>query len=291
MTTIKAFITRRAAATYFALTFTISWGGLLLIGGSSGTTGTTWQSDPRLPLLVMAMLAGPSIAGLLLTWLVSGQAGLREVRSRLLRWRVGVRWYAVALLTAPVVFTAVYLALSLSSPELLPSLPAVGDKATFLLAAAAGALAVGFFEELGWTGFAIPRLLRRYSVLAVGLLVGVPWGAWHLLTNDIWIASAFAGELPVALFLTVNGLGLLAGQLPAYRVLMLWVYDRTGSLLVAMLMHASLSACTFMFGLSVTGLAFLTHVFVMAVAWWLVVAVVVLAQRGQLLRQPLRRAA
>ncbi len=282
MKTARAFITRHSVAAYFALTFTISWGGLLVIGGSSGTSGTTWQSDPQLPFLVFAMLAGPSLAGLLLTGVVSGQAGLRELLSRLLRWRVGARWYAVALLTAPLVFTAVHLALSLTSPVFLPSLPGVGDKASFLLAASAGALLVGFFEELGWTGLAIPGLRRRCGVLATGLLVGVPWGAWHLLTNDIWIASTFSGGLPLALFLTVNGFILLVGQLPAYRVLMVWVYDRTGSLLVATLMHASLSACTFMFGLSVTGLAFLAYVFALSVAWWMVAAAVLLAERGQL---------
>jgi hypothetical protein len=46
-------------------------------------------------------------------------------------------------------------------------------------------VAVGFFEELGWTGFATPRLRLRHGFLATGLIVGVPWGAWHLLTNNI----------------------------------------------------------------------------------------------------------
>jgi len=106
---------------YFALTFAISWGGLLAIGGLGGLSGATWQSDPRLPLFFLAMLAGPSIAALLLTSVVSGHAGLRELLSRLLRWRVGARWYAVALLTAPIVFAAVHLALSLASPVFLPA--------------------------------------------------------------------------------------------------------------------------------------------------------------------------
>jgi hypothetical protein len=96
VTSTKGFITSHSVPIYFALAFAISWGGLLAIGGLGGMSGATWQSDPRLPFLVLAMLAGPSIAGLPLTSLVSGRAGLRELLSRLLRWRVGARWFAIA---------------------------------------------------------------------------------------------------------------------------------------------------------------------------------------------------
>jgi membrane protease YdiL (CAAX protease family) len=292
MNRMKTSIQSHAVSIYFVLAFAISWGGLLAIGGLSGMSGATWQSDPRLPWLVLAMLAGPSVAGLLLTTMVSGFAGLRDLRSSLLRWRVGARWYAVALLTAPLVFTAVHLALSLASPAFLPTVVNTSDRAWLLLGASAGALAVGVFEELGWTGFAIPRLRRRYGSLATGLIVGVAWGAWHLLTNDIWIASTYSGDLPPALFVTATGVSLVVGQLPAYRVLMVWVYDRTGSLLVATLMHASLSACTFILGpAKVTGLALVAYGFALAAAWWIVVAVVAATTRGQAGRRPLRRRA
>src|SRR5262245_15863406 len=98
MTTITALIRKQPVPVYFALTFAISWGGLLGIGGFAGLSGATWQSDPRLPLIGVAMLAGPSIAGLLLTSVVSGRAGFRKLFTRLFRSKVGVRWYAVALL-------------------------------------------------------------------------------------------------------------------------------------------------------------------------------------------------
>ena len=184
MTTIKAFITKHPVATYFAITFAVSWGGLLLvIGGPRGIPGTPEQFETLLPFAVLAMLAGPSVAGIVLTGLVYGRAGFREVLSRLLMWRVGARWYAVALLTAPLVFTAVLLALSLTSPVFLPGILTTSDKASLLLSGIAGALVVGFCEELGWTGFAVPRLRLRYGVFATGLIVGVLWGAWHYLGN------------------------------------------------------------------------------------------------------------
>jgi CAAX protease family protein len=292
MEAVKVFVRTHSVPAYFAVTFAISWGGLLAVGGLGGISGTTWQSDPRLPFLVLAMLAGPSIAGLLLTALVSGREGLREMLYRLLKWRIDARWYAVALMTAPLVFITVHFALSLVWPVFLPNVVTTRNTASSLLFAIVGALVVGIFEELGWTGFATPRLRARYSALATALIVGVPWGAWHLLTNDLWIAKTYSGGLPLAFFVMLNGLILVVGELPAYRVLMVWVYDRTGSLPIAMLMHASLSACTFILSPSmVTGLPLVAYGFTLAAAWWIVVAVVAAATRGQVTRQMLPRRA
>jgi membrane protease YdiL (CAAX protease family) len=234
------------------------------------------------------MLAGPSVAGILMTGLVHGRAGFRELLSRLLRWRVGARWYAVALLTAPVVFTAVLLGLSFTSPKFLPGLFVSEGKASILLFGIVAGLAVGLFEELGWTGFAIPALRLRYGILATGLIVGVLWGAWHLLTNDFWASGTSSGALPLALFVTVNGLGFLVGQLTAFRVLMVWVHDHREPV-GGRAMHASLTASTFILGpLAISGVDLLVYDYALAAAMWVVVAAVAVVNRGQLSRQPLR---
>jgi uncharacterized protein len=120
--------------------------------------------------------------------------------------------------------------------------------------------------------------------------VGVLWGAWHLLGNDIWASVATSGGLPPAHFAVVVGLILLVGQLPALRVLMVWVYERTGSLLLAILMHASYSACTFILGPvagpgAMSGLYLLAAVLASAAATW-VVGVLAVATHGHLSRQP-----
>jgi membrane protease YdiL (CAAX protease family) len=273
LTTIKAFIKSHPVLTYFALTFAISWGAILVVVGPGGLPVTTEQ----LTMLGLATLLGPSVAGILLTGLASGRVGLRELLSRLLRWRVGARWYAVALLTAPLSTAAVLLALSLLSPGFLPVIFTSDDKATLLLTGIAAGLVVGFFEELGWTGFAIPRLRLRYSVLTTGLTVGVLWGAWHYLL--FWESDSFSGALPLALLLAR-----LFSWLPAYRVLMVWVYDCTGSLLVAMLMHVSLVASTVIVEPPLTGGALLTYILVRAAVLWVAIAAVAVANRGQLER-------
>ena len=116
MTTIKDFIKRHPLPTYYVLTFAISWGAILIAAGPGGIPVAT---ELRMTLGALLVL-GPSVAGILLTGLVSGRVGLRELLARLLRWRIGGRWYAVALLTAPLSTAAVLLALALLSPEFLP---------------------------------------------------------------------------------------------------------------------------------------------------------------------------
>ncbi len=288
---IAAIVKRHPVLAYFILTFLISWGAVLLaIGAPGGMSGTAEQQERLLPIAIVAMLLGPSFSGLLMTGIVSGRAGFREVLSRMRVWRAGARWYAIAVLTAPLAFMVVLLTLSLTSSAFIPGIFTASDKASLLLSSILAGLVVGFFEELGWTGFAAPRLRLRHSVLATALIIGVLWGAWHILTNDLWASGTTAGGLPLDLFIIVNGLGFLVGQLPAFRVLMVWVHDRTGSLLVAMLMHASLVVCTFALGpVAISGMNILIYDFALGVAMWVVVAVVAAVNRRQLLGKPLRR--
>jgi membrane protease YdiL (CAAX protease family) len=283
MATVEAFIDRHPVLTYFALTFAISWGGMLLIIGGPGAIPAAEGQVDRLMLFVyLELLAGPSAAAILLTGLVDGQAGMREFGSRLLKWRVDARWYAVALLTAPLVVTATLLVLSLTSPGYLPRIYTADDKAFLLQFSIVSALIVAIFEELGWTGFVTPRLRQRYGVLATGLILGLLVGAWQFLVV-YWVSGGSSGGLPPALFLA----GSLFTWQPTYRVLMVWVYDRAASLPVAMLMHTSLIAFwTMSTPLTITGGALVSYYLVLSAALWVAIGVVVVANRGQLSPRP-----
>jgi hypothetical protein len=141
MTTIRAFVKRHPLLSFYALAFAISWGGILImVGGPGGFPGTKEQAETLMPFVLVPWLAGPSVAGVLLTGLLHGREGFRDLLARMRRWRVGARWYAVALLTAPLVFTGVLLALSLTSTKFLPSILATSDKAALLLMGIAYAL-------------------------------------------------------------------------------------------------------------------------------------------------------
>jgi CAAX protease family protein len=288
MWTIKSVVTRHPLPVYFAMTFAISWGAAFAaIGGSGGMRGTTPGSDPRFAYALIAMLAGPSVTGILLTALVRGRTGLRGIFSRLRRWRAGAIWYAIALLTGPVLMMTTLLGLSSVSPAFLPGIFISDQKASILLVGLAVGLSAGVFEELGWTGFAIPMARRRHGLVATGLIVGIWWSAWHLFPN-VWSSRAASGELTVRVFLASTALGVFVGYLTAFRVLMVWVYEHTESVFVAMLMHASFTASLLILNpLGLSGMHLVVYSFALAGAVWAVVAAVVVTGRRQRSRQPI----
>ena len=155
MKTIRAFIKTHPLLSFYALAFAITWGGLIMVvGGPSKILGSPDLLGARFALVMLAWLAGPSVASILMTGIVYGRKGLRGLFARMTKWRVGARWYAVALLTAPLLVTAILLALSLSFPEYLPTILTTSDKGALLLQGIVGTMVGGIFEELGWTGFA-----------------------------------------------------------------------------------------------------------------------------------------
>jgi membrane protease YdiL (CAAX protease family) len=285
MSTIKALINRRPVLTYVAITFVISWGGIFTVLGPRISPASSEQIEIWMMLVYTAMLAGPSIAGILLTGLLDGRAGLHEFGFRLFKWREGARWYLMALLTAPLVAMAVLLGLSLSSPDFLPRIFTADDKGSLVLFSVISALLVGVFEELGWTGFAVPRLRLRYGVLGTGLIVGLLMGVWQLLVV-FWAGGGSSGTLLPAIFFST----VLFTWQPTYRVLIVWVYDRTKSLLLAILMHTSLiTFWTMSTPLTITGAPLLTYYLVFTAVLWVIIAGVAVANRGYLSSQPPRR--
>lgn len=268
---MAALIKKHPLLAYYLLTFALSWGGFVLVIGPGSLVNANWQAEEAFLSAVMVMLAGPTIAGLLLTGLFDGRAGYRALFGRFGKWRVSIRWYAMAILPAPIVAAGVLFALSLT-----PSLIA-NDNWMVVVLGGLGAGVTTILEEIGWTGFVVPRLRRRHSVPMTGLIVGVLWGLWHLL-QQISVSGTYAGEIPFFVFLMLSVFAAFA-SLTAYRVLMVWVYDRTGSLLVTTLMHGMLTASTiFWFAPIAIGGAFLADVWLVAAALWLGVGAVAVAE-------------
>ncbi len=132
------------------------------------------------------------LAGLLLTGIVDGAPGYRDLRSRLLRWRVPLAWYAAAVLFAPVLATVISLALGRIAPRYLPAILTTGDRGGLLATALASGVMIGLLEELGWTGFAVPHLRERRGVLGTGLLLVVLMHV-SLVMSTLLLQPAVAG--------------------------------------------------------------------------------------------------
>lgn len=252
---------------YFALTFGISWGAILVVLATTGfDLAVVRPSDTG--LIFVCMLLGPSIAGLTMTSLLDGRAGLRNIRWQFLRWRVASGWYALALLTMPLLMLAVLLPFSLFAdsafaPGFHWQLFAIG-------------LVAGTFEEIGWTCFATPRLLERRRALSAGLMLGLVWALWHVLVDFRQNQSA------MGLAWLLDFAVLYLATLTAYRILMTWMFAHTESLLLAVLMHASYTGWLFVLFPATSFEQGLAWQSTLAAALWLVVVVVgVVARPGR----------
>lgn len=262
---LRHVVSRHSIGIYFALTIVITWTVTAILLGPRSFP-LTWERFESLGAdTYLAFLTGPVIAGLAMIGAVHGRAGYRDLLARLRRWRVGPRVYALALLPAAVL-AAVSMLLGLLSPTFVPAIVTADDKASMVLVGVAASILFGVGEELGWTGFATPRLLQRHGAIATGLIIGVIWGVWHF--PLFWEADSFRGPLPMAILLAR-----LFSWLPGFRILMVQLYAQTRSLLVPMLMHAALVTTQLVFSPArLTGTALLLDVLIYAIVTWVFVA-------------------
>ena len=170
-----------------------------------------------------AMLVGPSLSGILLTRLFDGPAGLRNLFSRMRRVRFPARWYA-ALLIPPLLILCILLLLkTFVSPIYSPN--------HFWIGLAFG-IPAGFFEEIGWTGFAFPKMCLKLPPLRAAILLGLLWGCWHIPVINFLGTAVPHGAYWLHFFVAFTA------AMTAMRVLIAWLYAHTQSIPLAQLMHA-----------------------------------------------------
>lgn len=223
---------------YFVLVFTITWGvGAVCLFAPS--VAKLIAPGPALtnPLFYLAVYA-PTITALILTAFFGGGIGMRKLLARFIPWRAGLRWYLVVLAGFP--------AMGLLAGRLAGLFGAaqghVPNWAHFCYALIP-ALVVDpgpLGEELGWRGFALPRMLERWPPLTSSLILGLIWGAWHLPAffivglpqNRLAIPALLLGTISVSVFDT-------------------WIFLRTeGSLLPMILVHLMTNHCFKKLGVS-----------------------------------------
>jgi CAAX protease family protein len=201
---------------------------------------------------------------------VSGRPEFRDLGGRIARWRVAPGMWALALLTSPLITLVVLGSLAVAvSPAFTPEARVIGLVI---------GLIAGVFEEIGWTGFATPRLLQRYSWLVGGLVLGLLWASWHGFADFTGNIAAKGTEGWIVWFITYWLI-----PLTGYRVLMTWVYSHTKSVLVAMVMHASWTGWQFFLTPASTtqGQDVVWHLLLSAGIWAVVAVVVVRSRLGR----------
>ncbi len=176
---------------------------------------------------------GPALSAVSLTFLTAGMAGLRELGSRVVRWRVGARWIMVAV-SSPIAMFAIAAIVGRMTDGTWVNLWNLG-KVNFLPAIGPAALLLWFVtnglgEEVGWRGFALPRLQERHGALTATLILAIFWAAWHL-PAFFYIPTyreMGAGGAPGFFFGIVSG-----------AILLTWLYNSSGgSILMVAIWHA-----------------------------------------------------
>lgn len=270
---MREYIKNSPVTLFFILTFIISWSGILIVAYQTGTPATTKQFDKLLPIAMIPYLLGPSIAGFIMIGLTKGKKGFSRLFKKLLKWRLGSSIYLIAIFIIPVLSFISLFILYQFSEVYIPDIVTTNDKTTLILSGLIyGIIGGGLLEELGWSGYATPKLREKYGVLKTGLIIGVFWGAWHFLPV-FWGSGDSSGNLVLPKFLP----GLFfhyAGLIPA-RILIVWLYDRSLSLIPPIIVHATLTAFTFfIFNISQVGVSLFIYYVLLAIGFWVFVALV-----------------
>jgi uncharacterized protein len=254
------FVAHRPLTSYFVFTFVISWSAAFTIVAPRLLHA---EPIPKFSGILMfpAMLLGPVASGVLMTRLLDGPAGIRKLFSSIVRMRVGIGWYSVLLLPPAAVLAVLLTLKTLVSPAFAPN--------HFLLGVVFG-IPAGCLEEIGWTGFAFPRMQARLGTLQAGVLLGLLWSVWHLPVIDFLGAASPHGTYLPLFFLS------FATAMTAMRVLIGWAYQNTQSVLLAQFAHISSTGALVIFGpFRVTPAEETAWYFTYGAALWIVVAALV----------------
>jgi uncharacterized protein len=250
---MMSWVKRHPLITFFVLTYALSW-----------VAYPMWASGlyPIAPVFSFA----PFLAALLVLAIIQGRSGVGGLLRRMVRWRVGLKWYVAALLI-PAGITVAAAVLNVVLGAQAPSSAELGSWTGLLVTFLAVLLIPGLggaWEEPGWRGFALPRLQSGRSALFASLILGVLIAGWHL-------PLMFVGQVHYADLLTIMGAVIIFN----------WVFNNAnGSVLIIMLMHATNNTISGqLFGTMFSGADSVRQSWLVA-AGWCAVAIVVVVVAG-----------
>ena len=219
----------RPLVSFFVITYLLAW---TCWGAAAAISHARVPANPVVAVLAGALFLlgtfAPGIVALALTSHLEGRAATEALVTRIFKAQVGARWYVFALAYMP----AVKLSVAVLHREMTGQWPRFGDEPWYLMA---GAILISTWvqagEEIGWRGYALPRLSSRAGLAPAGIILGVIWAAWHLPLFFFSPADTQGQSFPLYLM-----------QVTAVSVAMAWLYWRTGgSLLLVMIFHVAIN--------------------------------------------------
>jgi CAAX protease family protein len=280
---------------YFVIAYAFSWAYEVLVFGilhvPVNANAPVFNALVNVPLTL-----GPMLGAFLMTSVMQGRAGIRQLLRRYVLWRVGIPWYLVVIPGMLVLMLLQYLLLPGAFSAFRPlGLASLSFWLPFLIVYLATLVFGGpLGEEGGWRGFALPRLQQRSGPLVGTLLLGVLWGLWHLpllllipenFPGFTGTGTGFFGILvPIVLFVI---------SVVAMSYVFTWVFNNTrGSILLAILLHATINTASVMLLYLFSSLPqaeSLLFGLIQVLVWVVVAVVIIAATRGHLSYQSYQR--
>jgi len=224
---VMQLLRRHPLISFFVMAYAISWTYVIVFLVVWPLPDTIVTDTPE--------LLGPIVAGFVMTAVMSGRTGVRQLLRRFVMWRVRGVWYLYALLGIPALyFIGVALVPGALGSFKVPSLTvSLLYPVLFLVVLV---LDGPLLEEPGWRGFALPRLQARWGALLGAVILGVMWAGWHAPQYFTKTFAAANGGL------SVSGVIVFLLAVVSFSVLITWAFNHTGgSLLIAILIHTAIN--------------------------------------------------
>lgn len=219
----------RSLLRFFLLTYALTWVCFVSVVKMSHAPRPTAPATAILSgsLLLLGTFA-PALVALAVTARDEGRRGVRVLLRRMIQWQVGWRWYLFAVAYMP----AVKLSVALIYRLMTGAWPRFGTDSWYIIVPAIIiSTPVQAGEEIGWRGYALPRLAGRFGFARASLLLGLIWACWHLPLFFVPGADKYGQSFPVWTL-----------QVVALSVAITWLYAGAGgSLLLTMLMHSAVN--------------------------------------------------